>query len=269
MLLQKQGEEWLCLNCQMQRALGASDPPGTPVLKMQVSPNRGQTTASGLKKDILQNDKPTNKNISTPITPTLDPKYQRPSNQTTKSSNEEKRDSLKQSGSGGFFGFGSRPPSADTKPTESMGGGMFGFGSTILSSASTLISSAVPDEPKTSTFLSTKTAESKGAKSPPTEKQNERNKLEQVTKQSPSLQMKTEKAASASQKCSPTVPKPLQSACPLCKVELNVGSKEPPNYNKCTECKKNVCNQCGFSPVPNVSEVNIATIFTHHRSSVF
>ncbi|GLD74959.1 protein piccolo isoform X1, partial [Lates japonicus] len=37
--------------------------------------------------------------------------------------------------------------------------------------------------------------------------------------------------------------------CPLCKTtQLNTGSKDPPNYNNCTECKNQVCSLCGFSP---------------------
>uniref|UniRef100_A0A665VR25 Zinc finger piccolo-type domain-containing protein n=1 Tax=Echeneis naucrates TaxID=173247 RepID=A0A665VR25_ECHNA len=37
--------------------------------------------------------------------------------------------------------------------------------------------------------------------------------------------------------------------CPLCKTtQMNTGSKEPPNYNNCTECKNQVCSLCGFSP---------------------
>ncbi|XP_068611334.1 protein piccolo [Brachionichthys hirsutus] len=43
--------------------------------------------------------------------------------------------------------------------------------------------------------------------------------------------------------------KPGGGFCPLCKTtHLNTGSKEPPNYNHCTECKKQVCSLCGFSP---------------------
>lgn len=43
--------------------------------------------------------------------------------------------------------------------------------------------------------------------------------------------------------------------CPLCKTELNVGSADAPNYSLCTECKKNVCNLCGFNPTPHLGEV--------------
>uniref|UniRef100_A0A3B3VU22 Zinc finger piccolo-type domain-containing protein n=1 Tax=Poecilia latipinna TaxID=48699 RepID=A0A3B3VU22_9TELE len=43
--------------------------------------------------------------------------------------------------------------------------------------------------------------------------------------------------------------KPADGLCPLCKTtQLNTGSKEPPNYNTCTECKNQVCSLCGFSP---------------------
>lgn len=50
--------------------------------------------------------------------------------------------------------------------------------------------------------------------------------------------------------------KQAQVACPLCKVELNIDSKNPPNFNTCTDCKTSVCNKCGFSPMPNISKVN-------------
>ncbi|XP_043944291.1 protein piccolo isoform X2 [Protopterus annectens] len=45
------------------------------------------------------------------------------------------------------------------------------------------------------------------------------------------------------------------STCPLCKTLLNIGSKDPPNYNTCTECKSIVCNLCGFNPTPHLIEV--------------
>uniref|UniRef100_A0A7N8WVR4 Zinc finger piccolo-type domain-containing protein n=1 Tax=Mastacembelus armatus TaxID=205130 RepID=A0A7N8WVR4_9TELE len=43
--------------------------------------------------------------------------------------------------------------------------------------------------------------------------------------------------------------KPGGNLCPLCKTtQMNTGSKDPPNYNNCTECKNQVCSLCGFSP---------------------
>uniref|UniRef100_A0A674AZ21 Protein piccolo n=1 Tax=Salmo trutta TaxID=8032 RepID=A0A674AZ21_SALTR len=55
----------------------------------------------------------------------------------------------------------------------------------------------------------------------------------------------------------PPTPAPgsgAQENCPLCKVELNVGSADTPNYSNCTECKKSVCNLCGFNPTPHLGE---------------
>ncbi|XP_068162998.1 protein piccolo [Antennarius striatus] len=43
-------------------------------------------------------------------------------------------------------------------------------------------------------------------------------------------------------------------SCPLCNVELNFGSADAPDYSLCTECKKKVCNQCGFNPTPHSGE---------------
>ncbi|XP_073508423.1 protein piccolo isoform X2 [Phyllobates terribilis] len=48
--------------------------------------------------------------------------------------------------------------------------------------------------------------------------------------------------------------KEAKTLCPLCKTELNMGSKDLPNFNACTECKKMVCNLCGFNPTPHLTE---------------
>lgn len=53
----------------------------------------------------------------------------------------------------------------------------------------------------------------------------------------------------------PPTPASAKENCPLCKVELNVGSADTPNYSHCTECKKMVCNLCGFNPTPHLGEV--------------
>lgn len=135
--------------------------------------------------------------------------------------------------SGGLFGFGSAKTEA-AKPEDSVKGKMFGFGSSIFSSASTLIASAVQDEPKT----------------PPVSPKM------QSTKAHPAGQAKVDKADSPKAAApSHNVPKAGQSTCPICKMVLNMGSKNPPNYSTCTECKSTVCNQCGFNPMPNVKEV--------------
>uniref|UniRef100_A0A3B5ANW5 Zinc finger piccolo-type domain-containing protein n=1 Tax=Stegastes partitus TaxID=144197 RepID=A0A3B5ANW5_9TELE len=310
-------KEWLCLNCQMQRALGASEPPGTPMMKLQASPNKVPAPTSAPKKDAPPLETPQKKDIpasaeskikeaspsGSPIrkpqkpaeqpakteavkgpesqkqaspapgqkTPQQGQKTgpQKPPDQTKPNQTGVKKSSITsttQEESGGFFGFGGpkTPPTA-AKSADSVTGKMFGFGSSIFSSASTLINSAVQDESKTTPPVSPKMPVAKATKSPPVQKPEHEKKQEQVQqpKTSPSPQAKVEKGPSQPQKdaaASPAVSKAGQSACPLCKVELNFGSKEPPNYNKCTECQNTVCNQCGFNPMPNVSEVITAKI---------
>ncbi len=162
--------------------------------------------------------------------------------------------------SGGFFGRGGAKTEA-AKPEESVTGKMFGFGSSIFSSASNLIASAVQDEPKTTPPVSPKMQSTKESKPPAAQKsvQDKKPDQPQQAKGHPAQQEKMDKAQVETPKAaaaSHNVPKAGPSACPLCKMVLNIGSKDPPNYNTCTECKSTVCNQCGFNPMPNVKEVS-------------
>lgn len=302
----------------MQRALGASEPPGTPVMKLQASPNKAIAPANAIKKEAPLLDKPQKKDIPTTAeskinetsetassqrkpsttvqqttkadvlkgqespkkvspapgqkTPQESQKidHQKPDHSNQASQTGQKQGdttSTTQEESKGFFGFvGPKPDSA--KPAESLGGKMFGFGSSIFSSASTLINSTVQDDSK-ATPVSPKMPVGKATKSPLARKEEQEKTPEQVqqTKASPLLQTKVEKAPSAA--ASPAVSKTAQSTCPLCKVKLNFGSKEPANYNSCTECKNTVCNQCGFNPMPNVSEVRKLKIKNGPKSCKF
>lgn len=166
--------------------------------------------------------------------------------------------------SGGFFGFGG-PKSQPDAAKPAVTGKMFGFGSSIFSSASTLITSAVQDQPKTTPPVSPKMSPAKEIKSPAAQKVEQQKKTEpsQQTKTPPVVQAKLDKAPSEPPKAatsSQATVKPHPSACPLCKVELNMGSKDSPNYNTCTECKNTVCNQCGFNPMPNETAVRLKEI---------
>lgn len=275
----------------MQRALGASEPPGTPAAKLQASPGRVSAPGSSPKKEPSQLDHSQKKNILTgpeskvneSLAPGAPPKKQTTAEKQSKSELEKGPESQKlvhpspgsktpektgqkppektgqkppdqthqtelkkvkttsaaQEESKGFFGFGGAKPQQDTaKPAESLGGKMFGFGSSIFSSASTLINSAVQDE------------------------QNQHITKETPPKSSPSPQTKTEKASTEPPKDAASSVPPKVLTCPLCKVELNFGSKEPSNYKNCTECQKTVCVQCGFNPTPNMSEVKKGDICT-------
>ncbi|XP_029992548.1 protein piccolo-like [Sphaeramia orbicularis] len=303
----KEVKEWLCLNCQMQRALGASEPPGTPMMKQQASSNKVSAPVNAVKTETPPQDKPLKKDISAPsesqlkgastpaspknkpLTPGQQPAKaevpkgpenqkqaspapgqktpqeirkttpQKPLEQTGPAGRKSSTISATQEESGGLFGFGGPKTQPEaTKPGESLGGKMFGFGSSIFSSASTLINSAVQDESKKTPPVSPKMPAAKSTTSPVAQKKDQEKKQVQQPITSPHLQAKSEKAPSQPPKdktASPAAPKPRQSTCPLCKVELNFGSKDPPNYNTCTECKETVCNQCGFNPMPNMSEV--------------
>lgn len=184
---------------------------------------------------------------------------QKPVHQESQPKAKEMKASQESGNVSGLSSPKTRPDSAKT--TESVTGKMFGFGSSIFSSASTLISSAVQEESRTTPPSSRKmsappqvspklsavpkisspsvspkmpTAESKTHKAEP-------RKTPDLSKQESALSQ-TPPAASTTQKAEKT-------CCPLCKVELNVGSKDPANYNTCTECKTVVCTQCGFNPV--------------------
>lgn len=184
------------------------------------------------------------------------------SDQTRKTEREQSNaTAASQQDTKGFFGFGGGKTQPAAMPTGSATGKMLGFGSSIFSSASTLITSAVQDQPKTTPPVSPKMSPAKGIKSPYLQRKEQQTKLEQSpqTKTPPSTQTKVDKASFQLSKDGATsnaTNKTSHSTCPLCKLELNMGSKDPPNYNTCTECKNTVCNQCGFNPMPNVSEVS-------------
>lgn len=174
--------------------------------------------------------------------------------------------------SGGFFGFGGpKVQPSVAQSAESVTGKMFGFGSSFLSSASTFITSAVQDEskttpptprkmstaehasPKVTPPASPKVLPVKDTKAPKTEE-----KRPEKPQQAPPT-AKTEKTQPEEAKA-PTDKKGVTKTdlfiCPLCKVQFNLDSKDPPKYNTCTQCKTAVCSQCGFNPKPNVLEVN-------------
>ncbi|XP_066489524.1 protein piccolo [Tiliqua scincoides] len=186
------------------------------------------------------------------------------------------------------------PKPQPTTPQESVTGKLFGFGASIFSQASNLISTAgqpgappqgppppgppskqptPPTQAPTSqkdqirqAQPSPKTTPVKKETKPPLAGKPEPPKTEGVSAvketgaEKKPLTATDAKLPATEAKPSGVPPamvpsSPLKSACPLCKTELNVGSKDPPNYNSCTECKNVVCNLCGFNPMPHITEV--------------
>lgn len=374
-------KEWLCLTCQMQRALKASESAEPPLMKPQASPNKVSSPAAANQKkdtiltqkaevpdknqkdsfqtDITQASTPAplhaketpvtvsapskEKKTASPPTKEVPPSTSTPQEMTavvsdlinplpaqvlpvitdietslqkkkdiappsspaTKEVSEKKEEEagiIQKSAEtslakpappeaqpikpgSGFPTFGSpKSQRAASKTTEAMTGKMLGFGSSLFSSASTLITSAVQESrttppgsrkmsapaqvsekmsasqisPKSSPPVSPRMTSAKEAKLPAAQKLHlEKTQHPQQAEAPPSGEAKVDRGPSepAKPEASQAAPKVGQSTCPLCKLELNMGSKDLPNYNMCTECKSNVCNKCGFSPVPSLTEV--------------
>lgn len=182
--------------------------------------------------------------------------------------------------SGGFFSSHSpKPQLAPSKTAEAVTGKMLGFGSSLFSSASTLITSAVqesrttpPNSRKMSApaQVSDKVSASEippKSRAPVSPKAAVRTETEPPTAQKPQTEkdqdkpLQAQRAAGAgdrglSEPGRPEVaPKGGKATCPLCKADLNLGLKDPTNYKTCTECKNLVCSKCGFSPMPSLKEV--------------
>lgn len=307
-----QVKEWLCLNCQMQRALGASEVIG-PSIKPGIETNKGSkeeslnketpdkkvgasvselsqkkvsSTPGSPQRNMHEALKPASKEKEAKTQPSPSTGQSVPNMQSVTSTqkhiegtrksepkhNEVKREAQKESEKTAGSTYPEKVTEA-SKTTESLGGKMFGFGSSIFSSASNLISSAVQEESRTtppasrkmsappqisgklsvSPKISPKTTPPVSPKMSPKREPNVLpQKSEQVTKPEESHQKKEEKSTSQPRvgvdpsRCSDGG----VSTCPLCKGEMNIGSKHPPNYNTCTDCKTTVCNQCGFNPMP-------------------
>uniref|UniRef100_UPI0037E844C6 protein piccolo-like n=1 Tax=Semicossyphus pulcher TaxID=241346 RepID=UPI0037E844C6 len=279
-------KEWLCLNCQMQRALGVTQPPGVASATSQIPLNPQKKDTLGPteseKKEPLAQQSPQRKPSVTaqpdtaesakepeglkqpsPVPSQKRPQEPRKTSGPNKIPDQTRLTERKPSNasevtpqeSGSFFGFGASKTQPDAaKPAESVTGKMFGFGSSIFSSASNLMTSTV-DQPKTTPPVSPKMSPAREIKSPAANKKEQQKIAEQPKPTPQSAQVKVDKVPSEATSLSQATVKQGQSTCPLCKFELNIGSKDLPNYNTCTECKNTVCKQCGFNPMPNVSEV--------------
>ncbi|XP_037551621.1 protein piccolo isoform X2 [Nematolebias whitei] len=342
------GKEWLCLNCQMQRAMGGMDPPGVSKPKQGSAPPSPQRQPAGKpEKLLIKQQSTTDQGLTPPTTPRqkspgpsspgplspgsstagspkIDPKTGRPIQQKSSpqvSPAKAKQESSFFGGLGGislggftdaakpsaataqaaesvtgklFSGFGglmesSKPPAqAAPKQEESVAGKLFGglggltesasakppaaasqmfsFGS-LLSSATNLVSGdevKAPESPPGSPDSGPGSPPDSGPGSPPDSPFSAPGSppdSDFVPDTPPANSKKPPKPSSveqeekppAAESAQPPAPKVIRT-CPLCTVELNVGSADTPNYNLCTECKKDVCNLCGFNPNPHLGE---------------
>lgn len=154
----------------------------------------------------------------------------------------------KQSGLFGFsFGGTKSRPQSPQLAASAVSGRVLGFGSSFLSSASNLISSAVQDEPSITPPTSRKgsTISLKNTTTPPLSRKSSAAHQHGETKE-------TENKLQNQLAKEPVPPLKKDTACPLCKADLK---DDPPNYSTCTQCKNIICNLCGFSPIPQETEV--------------
>lgn len=282
-----QTKEWLCLNCQTQRALKGIEPPGQPPVKFQTQPSKSQKMDSTLgplekqpkalpikasqpaaqKKEMHEQQTSAAGAKQAPSPKPL----QQPTATNAPSSPAPPKAETEQEQSG-FFGLGfggARSRSPSPQPAVSaMSGKVLGFGSSFLSSASNLISSAVQDDPSATPPTNPQassvfqTSASQGAaKSVSSGNANQSVGQKEEKKTDPTVDQKIK--ASISKKSEPSSqmpkavkgPQPPPKSCPLCKVEIK---KELVNYSTCTECKNTVCNLCGFNPTPHQTEVTLS-----------
>lgn len=186
-----------------------------------------------------------------------------------------------ESTTGKLFGFSgltetARSRSPSPQSVSAVSGRVLGFGSSIFSSASNLITSAVQDEPSTTPPTSRKgsiASQMSARTTPPSSHKGsavapDSSNIPPVGDTKPhaaqdavkTVEKKTEtKQVTAPKPPQKPDPKEVKTNCPLCKVELNIGSKDAKNFNTCTECKTTVCSQCGFNPLPNQTEVRHLT----------
>ncbi|TRY57405.1 hypothetical protein DNTS_026601 [Danionella cerebrum] len=135
-------------------------------------------------------------------------------------------------------------PSRQPPPPEQPFGKLFGFGASLLNQASNLMSvdpvqTAPPAQQPSSPKPPQKQAGPPGSSPGPASGS--------LAGAKPPAQ-----TVPARQEVST---KPLV-LCPLCKTELNMGdSSKTPNYNLCTQCHTQVCNMCGFNPMPHLTEL--------------
>ncbi|KAM6961501.1 LOW QUALITY PROTEIN: protein piccolo [Tautogolabrus adspersus] len=336
------GKEWLCLNCQMQRAMGGMDPPGMTKPKQGSAPPSPQRQAPGKPgKLLIKQQSTTDQGLTPPTTPRqkspgpsspvpsspgssmggspkIDPKTGRPIQQ--KSTPQQSPAKAKQESSffgglggislggltdvakppaaasqaaGGFFGGlgglmeSSKPQApAASKQEDSVAGKLFGgfgglteaakppaaasqmfsFGSSLLSSATNIVTGeddkaagsppgSPPDSPADSGPGSPPDSPFSPPGSPPDSDSAPDTPPARSKKPPRTLSVEKEDKEPASKPSpAPAPASTTKESCPLCNVDLNVGSADTPNFSLCTECKKKVCNLCGFNPTPHLGE---------------
>uniref|UniRef100_A0A8C5I5X6 Protein bassoon-like n=1 Tax=Gouania willdenowi TaxID=441366 RepID=A0A8C5I5X6_GOUWI len=259
-------QEWLCLNCQMQRALGMDMT--TPRSKSQQQINSpSHPTNPELKSDPSSH--PAHQKHAPPQTQSQSPAQAHPAPGPTKqlgSAIPGQHQTKLPPGAVPLPGMAKAPSQPDL--SQQTFGKLFGFGASLLNQASTLISETTQPQqqpPKPAPKPGGPPGPGAGAGKPsgpqplqqghraPAERQQQQQQP-QPQPQQQQQQPQQQKQQQQQQHPPPDSSKP-KTFCPLCKTNLNVGNAaEQPNYNTCTQCHSKVCNMCGFNPTPHLVE---------------
>ncbi|XP_034389196.1 protein bassoon [Cyclopterus lumpus] len=257
-------QEWLCLNCQMQRALGmdmttprsksqqqihspshAAKPelksaaltqpaPQTQPPPQMQPPAPGSTQQAGPAGPGQHQIKLPPGSVALPGMAKAPSQPDLSRNSPAHQPQHTRHDQTRSAGSS---------PSRQPPPPEQTFGKLFGFGASLLNQASTLISETTQPQqqpPKTAPKPGGPPGPGPGVGKP---------SGPQPAQQGPRAQ-----AQQQQQHAPPDSTKP-KACCPLCKTDLNISNTaEQPNYNTCTQCHHQVCNMCGFNPTPHLVE---------------
>ncbi|KAJ8400167.1 hypothetical protein AAFF_G00398610 [Aldrovandia affinis] len=275
-------QEWLCLNCQMQRALGMDMTTPTPRSKSQQQIHSPSHQAKPEPQAPLPAPGPGPPEHQAPpqsmphAPPQASPGPQRQARPPGGAMHTGPDQRLPQPPGGGLPGLakapsqpdlsrpapsrqdharsaGSSPSKQPPPPQDQPFGKLFGFGASLLNQASTLISvdptqgaapPPSPAKPAPSAASKPPGPAGRAGGAPPPQQH-----APPTHQQTPPPQK--QQAPPPQQQPAP------KTSCPLCKTALNVGSTEPPNYNSCTQCHTQVCNLCGFNPTPHLLEVRL------------
>ncbi|XP_036850183.2 protein bassoon [Manis javanica] len=284
-----QVKEWLCLNCQMQRALGmdmttaprsksrqqlhsptpspAHSPAKLPLGRPEQEPPRGASQAETARATAVPGPAPEVGRVP-PQTPL-----------PTKPSTAEPRPPAGEALGKSATTVPSGPGAAE-QTQEGLTGRLFGLGASLLTQASTLMSVQPEADPQGQPAPSkgppkivfsdaSKEAGPRPSSSGPGPRPASGAKTEPGTRTGPGLgpgalertggatspkHSRAEQQAVPKASAKPKLPPQGVATCPLCQAELHVGSKGPANFNTCTTCKLQVCNLCGFNPTPHLVE---------------
>ncbi|CAM5127643.1 unnamed protein product [Eretmochelys imbricata] len=281
-------KEWLCLNCQMQRALGMdmttaprsksqqqlhspslspshspAKHPQPPPLGMTGQEKPPGTVQPGIRQGagVLQSESPKSPQATAQREQHSQdqPKPAAPQEMVRSSPQHQAKPSAcdQRQTVGDSPAKTSAPPhsaAAQEQLQEGLTEKIFGFGASLLTQASTLMS--VQPEATLQSQQSPGKVPPKIVFSDASKEAGLRASSAASGAQSRAGTTPATKQGKAAQVIKPKEVPKERVLCPLCKSEISVGSGEPSNYNTCTTCKQQVCLMCGFNPTPHLVEKN-------------